>query len=160
MLLKPCEVIVEGASLMIPKIRTYSELLELKTYKERYEYLRLNGVVGEETFGFDRYANQRFYHSSFWKQIRNKIIERDLGCDLGIEGLEIPGRITIHHMNPVLLNDILNQNEILTNPEYLICVSETTHRAIHYGDESLLPQEPVTRTPNDTCPWKRGRKEE
>lgn len=140
---------------MIPKIRTYSELLTLETFKERYNYLKLNGVVGQETFGFDRYVNQKFYHSSFWKGIRNKIIERDLGCDLGIEGLEIQGRITIHHMNPILLNDLINQNDILTNPEYLICVSELTHRAIHYGDESILPQEPIERFPNDTCPWKK-----
>lgn len=141
---------------MIPKIRTYSELLTLKTHKERYEYLKLNGVVGEETFGFDRYVNQKFYHSSYWKNIRNKIIVRDNGCDLGIDGMQINGPITIHHMNPILLKDILNQNEILTNPEYLICVSERTHRAIHYGDEELLPKELVERSPNDTCPWKNG----
>lgn len=141
---------------MIPKIKTYSELLTLKTHKERYEYLKLNGVVGEETFGFDRYVNQKFYHSSYWKNIRNKIIVRDNGCDLGIDGMQINGPITIHHMNPILLKDILNQNEILTNPEYLICVSERTHRAIHYGDEELLPKELVERFPNDTCPWKNG----
>lgn len=145
---------------MIPKIKTYSELLKLKTFKERYEYLKLNGVVGEETFGFDRYVNQRFYHSSFWRNIRDKIIDRDFGCDLAVRDLQIQGPITIHHMNPVLLKDIIDQNEILTNPEYLICVSEATHRAIHYGNDDILYQVPIERTKNDTCPWKLNRKED
>lgn len=140
---------------MILKTRTYSELLKIETFKERYNYLKLNGVVGEETFGFDRYVNQKFYHSSFWKNIRDKIIDRDLGCDLAVNGLHISGRIIIHHMNPILLKDILNQNEILFNPEYLICVSEATHRAIHYGNDDMLFDVPVERTKNDTCPWKK-----
>ena len=139
---------------MIPKIRTYSELLTLKTFKERYDYLKIDGIVGEETFGFDRYVNQRFYHSSFWRNIRDKIIDRDFGCDLAIPDLQIQGPIIIHHMNPILLHDILNQNEIAINPEYLVCVSEATHRAIHYGNDEELYQEPIERKKYDTCPWK------
>lgn len=136
-------------------IRTYSELSKLKTFKDRFQYLRLGGFVGEETFGYDRYINQKFYMSKEWKSIREKIIIRDNGCDLGMEGYEIRGPIYIHHMNPITVNDLVDQTEILSNPDFLICTSFNTHNAIHYSDESLLITDPVERTPNDTCPWKR-----
>ena len=135
-------------------IRTYSELVSLPTFKERYEYLRLNGSVGSDTFGFDRYLNQEFYRSKEWKSIRDQVIIRDNGCDLGMDGYEIYGRIVIHHMNPILQTDILDRTHLLLDPDYLICTTHATHNAIHYGDEGLLPREPVERTRNDTCPWK------
>ena len=135
-------------------IRTYSELITLPTFEERFAYLKLGGVVGEETFGFERYLNQKFYKSGLWRERRNDIIIRDMGRDLGIEGRDIYDKIIIHHMNPVMLDDILHQTEYLLNPEYLICVTKATHDAIHYGDASLLPSDPVVRTRNDTCPWK------
>lgn len=136
-------------------IKTYSELIKLSTFKERYRYLRLTGRVGEDTFGFDRYLNQIFYRSAEWKRVRDLVIVRDNGCDLGIEDRIIYGKILIHHMNPITDKDILNATDILLNPEYLICVSHITHNAIHYGDENLLITEPIVRTKNDTCPWKR-----
>ena len=136
------------------KIRTYAELSTLLTFEERYRYLRLNGSVGETTFGFDRYINQKFYRSSEWKQIRNHVIVRDNGCDLGVEGYEIHEKILIHHMNPIALSDIQNASEYLLNPDYLISVTLATHNAIHYGDETLLIRAPTERRPNDTCPWK------
>lgn len=135
-------------------IRTYSELVSLPTFKERYEYLRLNGSVGLDTFGFDRYLNQEFYRSKEWKSIRDQVIIRDNGCDLGVDGYEIYGRIVIHHMNPILQTDILDRTQLLLDPDYLICTTHATHNAIHYGDEGLLPRDPVERTRNDTCPWK------
>ena len=119
-------------------LRCYSELLQLPTFKERYEYLRLDGVVGEETFGFDRYLNQIFYNSQEWKDIRRKIIIRDNGCDLGLDGYEIRGKILIHHMNPIRQQDILLRTDLVLNPEYLIATTLSTHNAIHYGDEKLL----------------------
>lgn len=134
--------------------KTYSELIKLKTFKERYEYLRLYGLIGEETFGFDRYMNQKFYKSKEWKRIRDQVIVRDNGCDLGVEGYEIGGRILIHHMNPILLKDIQTLSEFLLNPEYLICTTLDTHNAIHYGNSNLLIIEPIERTKNDTCPWR------
>ena len=136
-------------------IRTYSELITHSTFEDRFEYLSLKGQVGQETFGFDRYLNQRFYRSREWKQIRDLVIVRDSGCDLGILGREIRSHIIIHHMNPLMLNDITDSTEYLLDPEYLICVSHNTHQAIHYGDASLLIADPVVRTKNDTCPWKR-----
>lgn len=136
-------------------IKTYSELSRLKTFEERYQYLRLNGSVGRETFGFDRYLNQVFYRSQKWKSIRNRVIIRDNGCDLGIEGREINGRILIHHMNPISLDDIVNESDLLLDPEYLICTVHSTHNAIHYGDENLLILDPIVRSKNDTCPWKK-----
>ena len=135
-------------------IRTYTELITLPTFEERFRYLKLNGRVGEETFGFDRYLNQVFYNSAEWKRLRNHIIVRDHGCDLGIEGREISGMILIHHMNPIRMEDILNRSEFLLNPEYLISTIKNTHDAIHYGDESLLFQEPIVRSKYDTCPWR------
>ena len=136
-------------------IKTYSELIELPTFEERYRYLRLSGRVGKDTFGFDRYLNQNFYRSIEWKRVRDQVIVRDNGCDLGIEDRQIAGKILIHHMNPITDKDILNLTDILLNPEYLICVSHVTHNAIHYGDENLLITEPTVRTKYDTCPWKR-----
>lgn len=135
-------------------IRTYSELILLPTFEERFKYLQLNGRVGDDTFGFDRYINQNFYRSAEWKRIRDQIIIRDNGCDLALEGYEIYGRILIHHMNPVTVKDVELSTEYLMNPEYLICVTHNTHNAIHYGDEKLLMKGPVVRTKNDTCPWK------
>lgn len=136
-------------------IKTYSELIKLPTFEERYRYLRLSGRVGEDTFGFDRYMNQNFYRSAKWKRIRDEVIVRDNGCDLGIEDRIIHGRILIHHMNPITDRDILDLTDFLLDPEYLICVTHTTHNAIHYGDEDLLVTNPIVRTKNDTCPWKR-----
>ena len=139
---------------MTTNIRTYSELITLPTFKERYEYLRLGGRVGEDTFGFDRYLNQAFYKSEEWRSIRDHVITRDNGCDLGMEGHEIFGRILIHHMNPIRKEDIINRSDILLNSEYLICTIKNTHDAIHYGDESLLVIAPVERRKNDTCSWR------
>ena len=136
-------------------IRRYSELIKLETFEERFEYLKLNGVVGEETFGYDRYLNQIFYTSEEWRSIRDQVIVRDLGCDLGVSDREIQGRMLIHHMNPITKKDILNRSEFLLDPEYLITTVKNTHDAIHYGDSNLLVQAPITRRPNDTCPWKR-----
>ena len=136
-------------------IKTYSELIRLPTFEERFQYLKLSGAVGKETFGFDRYLNQNFYRSAAWKRVRDQVIVRDNGCDLGIDDRIIYGKILIHHMNPINDRDILDLTDILLNPEYLICVSHLTHNAIHYSDESLLPSEPIVRFKNDTCPWKR-----
>lgn len=136
-------------------IRTYEELITLPTFEERYRYLKLNGQVGEETFGFDRYLNQTFYTSDEWRKVRRDIIVRDLGCDLGMPDREIKGKIIVHHMNPIMVKDILHRSEFLLDPNYLICTLDSTHKAIHYGDEHLLRLAPVERTPFDTCPWKR-----
>lgn len=137
-------------------IRTYSELIALPTFEERYKYLKLDGRVGEETFGSDRWLNQLFYKKDpDWLAIRDKIIIRDNGCDLAVPGRDIYSRILIHHMNPITKDDILCRSEFLLNPEYLICTTKNTHDAIHYGDESLLVKDPVKRYKNDTCPWKR-----
>lgn len=136
-------------------IKCYSELVLFPTFKERYEYLRMKGVVGEETFGFDRYMNQFFYRSPEWKRIRDFVIMRDNGCDLGIPGRGIFGKVTIHHMNPIRPDDIRRRTDILLNPEYLIVTTHNTHLAIHYGDDSILLQDPIERKPGDTCPWKR-----
>lgn len=134
-------------------IRTYSELIKMKTYEERLEYLKLDGKVGEDTFGFDRIFNQRFYKSKEWREIRNQIIARDFLCDIGIPGREIHGKILVHHMNPICIDDITNATEILINPEYLITVSQESHNYIHYGIEPIV-DEYIPRTLNDTCPWK------
>ena len=136
-------------------IRTYSELMRLPTFEERFRYLKLDGLVGKDTFGFDRYLNQEFYRSKEWKEIRDFVIVRDNGCDLGMDGYEIVGRIYIHHMNPITVNDIVHSSDFLLNPDYLICVSHNTHNAVHYGNEDLLVAAPVERRKNDTCPWKR-----
>ena len=135
-------------------IRTYSELLSFDSFLDRFRYLKLTGHIGEETFGYDRYLNQKFYRTPEWRQLRNRLIVRDFGCDLAHIDYEIPGQIIIHHMNPISKSDILERSDLLMNPEYLICVSHNTHQAIHYSDESLLITEPITRVPNDTCPWR------
>lgn len=136
-------------------IRCYSELIQLPTFKERYEYLKLGGIVGEDTFGFDRYINQQFYRSEEWKSLRDHVIARDLGCDLGVVDMEIHGRMIIHHMNPIRKHDILNRTKYLLDPEYLITTVDATHKAIHYGLTVFLGQAPIERKPNDTCPWRR-----
>lgn len=136
------------------KIRTYSELITIPTYEERFEYLRLDGLVCEETFGFDRYLNQIFYNSGEWRSLRNDIIIRDNGCDLAMEDYDIHGRIYIHHMNPIAITDILTQSDFLLNPDFLVCTAFRTHQAVHYGDISLLSTAPIERTRNDTCPWR------
>ena len=134
--------------------RRYSELIALPTFQERFEYLKLTGQVGLDTFGFDRYLNQIFYKSHEWKRVRDEVIIRDNGCDLGIPGYDIYDKIYIHHMNPILQEDILDRNPDLMNPEFLICTSHKTHNAIHYGTEDILDIEPIVRSKNDTCPWK------
>lgn len=136
-------------------IKTYSEMMKLQTFEERFEYLKLGGAVGAETFGFDRVFNQKFYGSPEWRSVRNKVIIRDNGCDLGVEGRDIFGSIYIHHMNPIALEDINHGTDILLNPEYLVCTSFPTHNAIHYGDFNILPNLPPERCKNDTCPWKK-----
>ena len=135
-------------------IKTYSELITLPTFEERFAYLQLNGVVGQDTFGFDRHINQIFYQSDKWRSIRDQIIIRDNGCDLGVEGYDIYGTILIHHINPITLEDIKRESEFLLDPEYLITTTHNTHNAIHYGDVSLLPETPIKRSRNDTCPWR------
>lgn len=135
-------------------LRSYSELSRLRTFDERFRYLLLAGSVGVETFGFDRYVNQRFYRSEEWKHVRNIVIARDNGCDLGIEGRDINGRVYVHHMNPMNLEQINDHMDLILDPEYLVCVTFATHNAIHYGDESYITLAPVERQPNDMRPWK------
>lgn len=136
-------------------IKTYSELITLPTFRERFRYLRIGGRVGEETFGWDRKINQYFYQrSDEWKSIRNYVIVRDNGCDLGIEGYDIYSHIIVHHINPITVEDIRMSSDYLLDPEFLICTSLNTHNAIHYGDESLLYTSLIERTKNDTCPWR------
>lgn len=139
---------------MTMSIRTYSELIKIPTYEERFEYLKLSGIVGEETFGFDRYVNQAFYRSVEWKRIRDQVILRDNGCDLGMPDRVIPGKIIIHHMNPINIRDIYDATDYLMNPEYLITTAVMTHNAIHYSDAELLIKDYIERKPNDTCPWR------
>lgn len=137
-------------------IRTYSELITLPTFKERFNYLKLGGCVGRETFGFDRHLNQMLYQRNpKWKKSRDLVIIRDNGCDLGVEGYDINERIIVHHMNPITMEDILNDRDWIYDPEFLICTIHNTHNAIHYGDENLLITAPIERTPNDTCLWAR-----
>ena len=136
-------------------IKTYSELVKLNSFEERYKYLKLEGKVGEDTFGFDRYLNQIFYKTDEWKSVRDYVISRDNGCDLGMSDREIKfGKILVHHMNPITKEDILNRSDMLLNPEYLITTTKNTHDAIHYGSDDILYQDPVERYENDTCPWK------
>ena len=135
-------------------IRTYSELIALPTFEERFKYLQLNGTVAKDTCGFDRYINQNFYRSKEWKRVRDFVILRDNGCDLAAEDYVIHGKIIIHHMNPITVKDISDVTDYLMNPEYLISTTHSTHNAIHYGDESLLMMLPTERRKNDTCPWR------
>lgn len=153
MLLKLCVTTAVMVTRM--SIRTYSELSQLVTYEERFRYLRLQGAVGRETFGYDRYINQVLYTSQKWRAARDKVIFRDNGCDLGVEGYEIYGKIIIHHMNPITLEDIERERSWIFDPEFLICTTHMTHNAIHYGDENLLIKAPIERKPNDTCPWRK-----
>lgn len=137
-------------------MRTYNELIKFKTFEERFEYLRLDGEVGKDTFGFDRVFNQMFYRSKEWKALRDFVIVRDNGCDLGVEGHEIFGqRFIIHHLNPISIDDIVKRTKYLMNPDYLITTIHNTHNAIHYGDKDLLVVAPIERVANDTCPWKK-----
>ena len=139
-------------------IRSYSELVSLPTFAERYTYLKLEGLVGEETFGSRRFVNQDFYRSYEWQKIRREVILRDNGLDLGVFGIPIAGQILIHHMNPLTLSDFVNRTEFLTNPEYLICVSKQTHNALHYGSDLVMlyanDREYIPRFQNDTSPWR------
>lgn len=141
--------------IQMTNIKTYSELITLPTFRERFRYLKIGGRVGEETFGWDRKINQYFYQrSDEWKSIRNYVIVRDNGCDLGIEGYDIYSHIIVHHINPITVEDIRMSSDYLLDPEFLICTSLNTHNAIHYGDESLLYTSLIERTKNDTCPWR------
>ena len=135
-------------------IKSYSELKALSTFEERYNYLRMRGRVGQDTFGFDRVFNQMFYTSREWKRVRDIVIARDNGCDLGVDGYDIYGPVVIHHMNPISLEDIQEGTDFLMNPEYLITTCHSTHNAIHYGNGELLEKSPIVRKPYDTCPWK------
>lgn len=136
--------------------KRYSDLKQMDTFEERFRYLKLNEQVGFDTFGFDRYLNQMFYHSKEWAKVRDYVIVRDNACDLGIPGYEIHGKIYIHHINPITIDDVTNSSSLLLDPENLICVSHATHNAIHFGDDSILTKNKViTRTSNDTCPWKK-----
>lgn len=135
-------------------IRTYSEMITLKTYEERFDYLKIGGRVGLETFGYDRYLNQILYNTKQWKKFRREIIIRDNACDLACEGYEINYRILVHHINPITVEDIINRNQMIFDPENAITTTHRTHNAIHYGDKNLLVLQPMERTPNDTCPWR------
>lgn len=135
-------------------IRTYSELITIPTFEERFEYLQLKGSVGKDTFGYDRYLNQVLYRSPEWKRLRNKIIIRDCGCDLACDGYDIYGKVLIHHLNPITVDDVLARSRKVFDPDNLVCVSHSTHNAIHYGDVDLLVTGPIIRTKNDTCPWR------
>lgn len=145
------EVIVEAT-----KIKCYTELIRLSTFEQRFEYLKVPGTIGEITFGGHRYLNQKFYRGSFWKRIRRNVIIRDLACDMGLAGYDIidDSDITIHHMNPITIEDIVNLSKYAVDPEYLICVRNSTHKAIHYGSIDYLSMSFAERKPNDTCPWK------
>lgn len=136
-------------------MRTYSELIKIPSFIERFRYLKLEGYIGEETFGFDRWLNQYFYKTKEWRDVRNQVILRDNACDLAHPDRPTFGRLIIHHMNPITEKDIVNRSDILLDPEYLITTVHDTHNAIHYGDESLLMLDtPIIRKPNDTCPWR------
>ena len=135
-------------------IRTYSELITIQTFEERFEYLQLKGSIGKDTFGYDRYLNQVLYRSPEWKRLRNQIIIRDGGCDLACDGYDVYGKILIHHLNPITVEDVLARSRKVFDPDNLVCVSHNTHNAIHYGDVDLLVTGPIIRTKNDTCPWR------
>ena len=135
-------------------IRTYSELITIPTFEERFEYLQLKGSVGKDTFGYDRYLNQVLYRSPEWKRLRNQIIIRDDGCDLACDGYDIYDKVLIHHLNPITVEDVLARSRKVFDPDNLVCVSHNTHNAIHYGDMDLLVTGPIIRTKNDTCPWR------
>lgn len=136
-------------------IKTYSELIKIPNFIDRFRYLKIGGVVGEETFGHERRLNQILYSCGEWKKFRRDIILRDHGCDLGCEGFDINDKILVHHINPITVEDVVNRSQVIFDPENVISTSFNTHNAIHYGDEKLLYTGPVERRPNDTCPWKR-----
>lgn len=135
-------------------IKTYSELITIPTFEERFEYLQLKGSVGKDTFGYDRYLNQVLYRSPEWKRLRNQIIIRDNGCDLACDGYDVYGKVLIHHLNPITVEDVLARSRKVFDTDNLVCVSHNTHNAIHYGDVDLLVTRPIIRTKNDTCPWR------
>ena len=135
-------------------MRTYTELIQYPDFEDRFAYLKLDGRVAQDTFGWDRWVNQQFYHTSEWKRVRDQVIVRDLGYDLASRGHEISGMILIHHMNPIKLEDLMERPEYVLDPEFLVCVSKATHNAIHYGNKDLLPSPMIQRSRNDTCPWK------
>lgn len=135
-------------------IRTYKELCKLKTFEERYEYLRIKSIVGDKTFGYDRYLNQLLYSNPRWKKTRYEVIVRDDGCDLGMEGYRINTKILVHHMNPITIEDVEQDRDHVYDPEYLICTAFGTHNAIHFGNTASLPRVPKERSKNDTCPWR------
>ena len=135
-------------------IKTYSELITIPTFEERFEYLQLKGSVGKDTFGYDRHLNQVLYRSPEWKRLRNQIIIRDGGCDLACDGYDIYDKVLIHHLNPITVEDVLARSRKVFDPDNLVCVSHNTHNAIHYGDVDLLVTGPIIRTKNDTCPWR------
>ena len=137
------------------RIRTYSELIQIPTFEDRYAYLRIGGIVGEDTFGIERHLNQSFYRSPEWRKVRREVIVRDNGCDLAMSGYQIYDHIIIHHLTPITLEDLEEGSDLILDPNNLVCVSDRTHNAIHFGDKSLLPQTPIERRPGDTCPWKR-----
>ena len=155
MLSKRCATTKGWVIQMITSIRTYSELITIPTFQERFEYLKLGGSVGHETFGFDRYLNQTLYRSAEWKRFRREIIVRDLGQDLACDGYEISGKILVHHIDPITIEDVIRRHPKIFDPENVVCTQLTTHNAIHYGDADLLLTEPIVRTKNDTCPCKR-----
>lgn len=134
-------------------IRTYEDLIKIDSFEDRFEYLKLSGAVGEDTFGFDRWLNQIFYKSKEWKRVRDEVIVRDMGHDLAHEDYPIKGKVIIHHMNPIFLDDLVDRTEFLLDPNYLICTSHNTHNAIHFGDQNLLPKKPIERRPGDTKLW-------
>lgn len=154
MRLTPCVDIQDKVNQMSTMIKTYSELITIPTFKERFEYLKLSGKVGEMTFGYDRYLNQIFYKSPEWLEVRDYVILRDNGCDLAMEGHEIRTRILVHHINPITKDDIAKRSSILFDPENLVCTIKNTHDAIHFSDASILIDEPIIRTKYDTCPWR------
>lgn len=137
------------------KIKSYSELIQFSSFEERFDYLKIGGHIGIESFGFNRYLNQIFYHSDEWLKIRDKVIIRDNGMDLGVEGYPINGKIIVHHINPITIDDVVNRNPDIFNPDFLISCSFTTHNAVHYGDEEYLQKfQIIERKPNDTIPWR------
>lgn len=153
--MKPSKRCADTADTVMSMIRTYSELITIPTFEERFRYLKLDGKVGKETFGFDRYLNQIFYKSDEWRSVRDFVIVRDNGCDLAMKGYEIHGRIYVHHMNPIAIEDILTHSDYLLNPDFLVTTIHSTHNAIHYGDENLLATLPIERSRYDTCPWRK-----
>lgn len=151
-------MLCEGIAVKITRsmmIRTYSELMTFDTFLDRFNYLKLNGKIGDSTFGWSRYLNQAFYSSPEWKKTRRRVIIRDEGLDLGVEGYDIYGPIYVHHINPITPEDIEERSSKLFDMDNLICVSRRTHDAITLGDQDLLPTDPIIRRPNDTCPWRR-----